>query len=355
MVVFATPAPLRCRPRDSGRSFSGSACSTDRAGSCSRNNRGARSPAVRAARFAAVRKAADPERLRRYRATSTPTIEPASRSAQTPASSSRFSTAATAGRLLEFDEAREFAEFERREVVFRSASTKAALLVANTPEVSTRCAAATPWRDRAVCIPFSPSPYVSRSTANDDRDAAILQKYDLEPNYLFYPAQFWSHRIMRRCWRRWRVARPGIEVDTGAVRIGPRRASRGRSFVAQYGLADQVRILGFVPSSRISSPLYRQAAAPRDGELFRPHKSPAAGKPGRSGRRSSTPRLSRLQAGDAAILFDYDSPASLADAIVKASSAQERVRLAAAGKQSRQFLRSRPRKGTTGLPSTCCA
>ena len=45
------------------------------------------------------------------------------------------------------------------------------------------------------------------------------------------------------------------------------------------------------------------------------------------------PEAFKAQAGDAAILFDYDSPSSLADAIVKACSAQERVRLAAAGKQ----------------------
>ena len=136
----------------------------------------------------------------------------------------------------EFDEVREFAEFERREVVFRSASTKAALVIANAPEIiDTLCRRYAMERDRAVCIPFSPSPYVSRSTANDDQDAAILQKYGLEPNYLFYPAQFWSHK--KSCdgvGGAGDVARAGIEVDTGAVRIGPRRASRRRA-ETKYG------------------------------------------------------------------------------------------------------------------------
>ena len=132
----------------------------------------------------------------------------------------------------EFDEVREFGEFERREVVFRSASTKAALVIANAPEmIDTLCRRYAMERDRAVCIPFSPSPYVSRSTANDGQDAAILQKYDLEPSYLFYPAQFWSHKNHATVLAALAtVARAGIEVDTGAVRIGPRRASRGRSF-----------------------------------------------------------------------------------------------------------------------------
>ena len=233
----------------------------------------------------------------------------------------------------EFDEVREFAEFERREVVFRSASTKAALVIANAPEIiDTLCRRYAMERDRAVCIPFSPSPYVSRSTANDDQDAAILQKYGLEPNYLFYPAQFWSHKnhatvlaalaMLREQGLKWTL------VLCGSDR-GERRAVEAS--IAQYGLADQVRILGFVPSSDLG-PLYRQAAALVMASYFGPTNLPpleawAVGTP------VIYPEAFKAQAGDAAILFDYDSPASLADAIVKASSAQECVRLAAAGKQ----------------------
>jgi hypothetical protein len=55
----------------------------------------------------------------------------------------------------EFDEVREFAEFERREMVFRSASTKAAVVVSNAKEIiDALCCRYAMEPDRAVCIPF---------------------------------------------------------------------------------------------------------------------------------------------------------------------------------------------------------
>ena len=44
------------------------------------------------------------------------------------------------------------------------------------------------------------------------------------------------------------------------------------------------------------------------------------------------PAAFAAQAGNAAILFDYDSPASLAEAIIKVRSTDERARLVEAGK-----------------------
>jgi glycosyltransferase involved in cell wall biosynthesis len=51
------------------------------------------------------------------------------------------------------------------------------------------------------------------------------------------------------------------------------------------------------------------------------------------------------QAGDAAVLFDYDDPASLAAAIVKVGSAEERSRLAAAGKERLAYFAERIDEG----------
>ena len=254
----------------------------------------------------------------------------------------------------EFDEVREFAEFERREVVFRSASTKAALVIANAPEIiDTLCRRYAMERDRAVCIPFSPSPYVSRSTANDDQDAAILQKYDLEPNYLFYPAQFWSHKNHATVsGGAGDVARPGTEVDTGAVRIGPRRASRGGGI----RLHNTVLLIRSESSVSFPPPISARSIADATALVMASYFGPTNLPPLEAwavGTPVIYPEAFKAQAGDAAILFDYDSPSSLADAIVKASSAQECVRLATAGKQRLGISRSRPRKGTTSSPSTC--
>lgn len=236
----------------------------------------------------------------------------------------------------EFDEAREFAEFERREIVFRSASTKAALVVANAREViDALCRRYAMEPDRAVCIPFSPSPYVTQATSADEQklaDAAILQKYGIEPGYLFYPAQFWSHKNHATI-----LLAMGLLRDQGQqttlVLCGSDRGSRGaiEALAAQLGLGDRVRILGFVPSPELG-PLYRNAMALVMASYFGPTNLPpleawSVGTP------VIYPEAFKAQAGDAAILFDYDNPASLAEAIIKSGMPEERARLAAAGEQ----------------------
>jgi glycosyltransferase involved in cell wall biosynthesis len=247
--------------------------------------------------------------------------------------------------MPEFDEVREFAEFERREMVFRSASTKAALVLANAPEiVDTLCRRYAMERDRAVCIPFSPSPYVSRSVANEAEDAAVLGKYGLEPNYLFYPAQFWSHKNHATVLAALALLRErGLKKTL--VLCGSDRGMRGplEASIARYGLSDQVRILGFVPSSDLGA-LYRQAAALVMASYFGPTNLPpleawAVGTP------IIYPEAFKAQAGDAAVLFDYDSPGSLAEAIVKVGSPEERARLVVAGRKRLQYFAEQTDEG----------
>jgi glycosyltransferase involved in cell wall biosynthesis len=233
----------------------------------------------------------------------------------------------------EFDEVREFAQFERRETVWRSACTKAALVVTNAQElVDMLCRRYAMERDRAVCIPFSPSPYVARSNgaAAAEADAATLRKYDLEPGYLFYPAQFWSHKNHGTILLAMRLLKDRGQQHR-LVLCGSDRGSRSafEALAAKQGLADSVRILGFVPSIELGT-LYRNAAALVMASYFGPTNLPpleawTAGTP------VIYPEAFEAQAGDAAVLFDYDDPASLADAIVKVGLPEERARLVDAG------------------------
>jgi glycosyltransferase involved in cell wall biosynthesis len=232
----------------------------------------------------------------------------------------------------EFDEVREFGEFERREMLFRSASTKAVLVVVNAEpliDALSRRYAMEP--DRAVCIPLSASTYVGRSIANSEAgDASVLLKYKLEPGYLFYPAQFWPHKNHATL-----LAALALLRDRGLkkrlVLCGSDRGARGRveALIAQYQLADQVSILGFVDSAELGA-LYRGALALVMPSYFGPTNLPpleawAVGTP------VIYPEVFKAQAGDAAILFDYDNPRSLADAIVSVESAETRARLSLAG------------------------
>lgn len=246
----------------------------------------------------------------------------------------------------EFDEVREFAQFERRDTVWRNGAIKASVVVTNADElIDMLCRRYAMERDHAVCIPFSPSSYVSRSDATGAaEDNAILRKHGIEPGYLFYPAQFWSHKNHATILLAMRLLRDQGERHR-LVLCGSDRGARAafEALVAQHGLGDCVRILGFVPSAELGA-LYRGASALVMATYFGPTNLPpleawAVGTP------VIYPEAFQAQAGDAAILFDYDDPASLAKAITKVGSAEERTRLAIAGQQRLAYFAERIDEG----------
>ena len=231
----------------------------------------------------------------------------------------------------EFPEVRTFGEFERREILFGLASTKAAVVIVNAPElVDDLCRRYAMERDRAVCIPFSPSAYVSQSAPDAADDAAVLAKYRLEPGYLFYPAQFWPHKNHMTLLAALALLRER-GITERLVLCGSDRGGRDKinAAIRTYGLSDQISIIGFVESAELGA-LYRGAAALVMPSYFGPTNLPpmeawAVGTP------VIYPEAFKAQAGDAAILFDYDDPRSLADAIVSLRTDGTRERLRTAG------------------------
>lgn len=238
----------------------------------------------------------------------------------------------------EFDEVRAFAEFERREMLFRSASTKAVIVVVNAHEITDALVRRYAMdSERAVCIPFSPSPYVGRAVNDTTSDAAVLAKYGIEPGYLFYPAQFWSHKNHATILGALALLRER-GIGKRLVLCGSDRGARGmvEDLISSLSLKDQVHILGFVPSSELAA-LYRGAAALVMASYFGPTNLPpleawAVGTP------VIYPQAFAAQAGDAALLFDYDSPSSLAEAIVMLEAPEVHARLVAAGKARLQHF-----------------
>ncbi|MGY3343470.1 MULTISPECIES: glycosyltransferase [unclassified Bradyrhizobium] len=246
----------------------------------------------------------------------------------------------------EFDEVREFAQFERRDIVWRSAVTKAAVVITNADElIDMLCRRYAMERDHAVCIPFSPSVYVSRSGESDEvTDAAILGKHGVEPGYLFYPAQFWSHKNHATILLAMRLLRDQGERHT-LVLCGsdPGARTAFEALVAQYELSDSVRMLGFVPSAELGA-FYRGAHALVMATYFGPTNLPPL-EAWAVGTAVIYPEAFKAQAGEAAVLFDYDDPASLAKAIAKVGSTDERARLAAAGKERLAYFAERIDEG----------
>lgn len=231
----------------------------------------------------------------------------------------------------EFPEVRTFGEFERREILFRLASTKAVAVIVNASElIDDLCRRYAMERERAICIPFSPSTYVSRSAPDAAADAAVLAKYRLEPGYLFYPAQFWPHKNHITLLAALALLRER-GITERLVLCGSNRSGRDKIDLAirTHGLSDQISIVGFVESAELGA-LYRGASALVMPTYFGPTNLPpleawAVGTP------VIYPEAFKAQAGDAAILFDYDDPRSLADAIVSLRAEGTRERLSAAG------------------------
>lgn len=231
----------------------------------------------------------------------------------------------------EFPEVRTFGEFERREILFRLASTKAVAVIVNASElIDDLCRRYAMERDRAICIPFSPSTYISRSAPDATADAAVLAKYRIEPGYLFYPAQFWPHKNHITLLAALALLRER-GITERLVLCGSNRSGRDKIDLAirTYGLSDQISIIGFVESAELGA-LYRGASALVMPTYFGPTNLPpleawAVGTP------VIYPEAFKAQAGDAAILFDYDDPRSLADAIVSLRADGTRERLSAAG------------------------
>ncbi|MEH2487050.1 glycosyltransferase [Bradyrhizobium sp. AZCC 2230] len=231
----------------------------------------------------------------------------------------------------EFPEVRTFGEFERREILFRLASTKAVAVIVNASElIDDLCRRYAMERERAICIPFSPSTYVSKSAPDAAADAAVLAKYRLEPGYLFYPAQFWPHKNHVTLLAALALLRER-GITERLVLCGSNRSGRDKIdlSIGTYGLSDQISIIGFVESAELGA-LYRGASALVMPTYFGPTNLPpleawAVGTP------VIYPEAFKAQAGDAAILFDYDDPRSLADAIVSLRAEGTRARLSAAG------------------------
>lgn len=231
----------------------------------------------------------------------------------------------------EFPEVRTFGEFERREILFRLASTKAVAVIVNASElIDDLCRRYAMERERAICIPFSPSTFVSRSAPDTAADAAVLAKYRLDPGYLFYPAQFWPHKNHITLLAALALLRKR-GITERLVLCGSNRSGRDKidTAIRTHGLSDQISIIGFVESAELGA-LYRGASALVMPTYFGPTNLPpleawAVGTP------VIYPEAFRAQAGDAAILFDYDDPRSLADAIVSLRAEGTRARLSAAG------------------------
>jgi len=215
--------------------------------------------------------------------------------------------------MPEFPEVRTFGKFHSREDIFQHHLTPAMLVLADSTELADRIA----WRygvdrERILPMPFSPASHLT--TSNHLGITEVLSEYTLEPGYFFYPSQFWAHknhsRILEALLLLQHANLSPILVFAGSDQ-GNRRLIE--QLVSKLGLEQQVRILGYVPASKMYA-LYSGCRAVIMPTYFGPTNLPpleawALGKP------LIYSSLFAAQTKDAAILVNPDNATQIAEAI----------------------------------------
>jgi glycosyltransferase involved in cell wall biosynthesis len=167
----------------------------------------------------------------------------------------------------------------------------------------------------------------------DDKKA--LDELGLKPGYLFYPAQFWTHKNhlnLLRAIARLRDEGLAPKAVFAGADYGAERTVR--EAIAELNLSDQVRMLGFVDHSQLTA-LYRNALALTYVSFFGPENLPpleafALNCPVIAANVSGA----QEQLGAAALLVNPADPVEIAAAIRRVSEdAPLRGQLRAAGKK----------------------
>ena len=147
--------------------------------------------------------------------------------------------------------------------------------------------------------------------------AGVLKKYGLRSNYLFYPAQFWSHKNHANLLLAVAELKREHQLDLPVVFVGSNKGNEEylRTFAAQLNPPVDVAFLGFVPLEDLVA-LYRGAFALAYVTFFGPENLPpleafALGCPVIASDVSGA----REQLGDAALFVDPRNPAEIAGAI----------------------------------------
>ena len=233
---------------------------------------------------------------------------------------------------LEFPEVREFNTFFWREKNYKYSFGSALLTLTDSAHLAN---IASKYycvdRHRFLPMPFSPSPFIEQIHAKKSMDT--LNKYNLCPDYFYYPAQFWAHKNHIRILQALIILRDEFNYRPFVVFSGKDYGNLGflEKYIKKNELHSQVKILGFVPFEDIRG-LYENAMAVTMPTYFGPTNLPpleawSIGVP-----LIYSAQLAE-QAGNAALLVDPDNAIELADAMMLCRNLDLRTQLIDAGFQ----------------------
>lgn len=222
----------------------------------------------------------------------------------------------------EFPEVRNDREFERRDVLYNTTLTKAVAVLVDS-EVGKQNVIRRYGVDnlRVHVMPFSPASGTQHSEIEYETSFIdIRSKYKLDIDYVFYPAQFWSHKNHIYLLRGLKILEEDYGIRIGVIFAGSDvggNLAHVKGVAQDLKLSERVRFAGFVSNEEVPY-LYRQSIALVMPSYFGPTNLPPLEAfslgvpvlyPDKSGLRE--------QVGDAALLMDLHDPASMAEHLAK--------------------------------------
>lgn len=228
----------------------------------------------------------------------------------------------------EFPEVRNYGEFERREFLYSRSIRKSFLTIVDSEKLSSLVQSRYGMdADRIIVMPFSPSPYISNSSHTCD---SIISKYNIPPEYIFYPAQFWPHKNHTRILLSIKELEKHGHKSSIVFSGGDMGAKNELIALSKkLGINDRTHFIGFVDSEDLAA-LYSNAQCLLMPTYFGPTNLPPL-----EAWKCGTPVLYsnelKSQVGDAAICFDPDSAKSIAESIITIQDIDTKEKVVNAG------------------------
>jgi glycosyltransferase involved in cell wall biosynthesis len=217
-----------------------------------------------------------------------------------------------------FPEVSELGEWTSREKPYAWHLRRAAVVIAGTQAGQAEIERFYQIPAENIKILPHPTPSFALGVPTSD-SAAVLEKYLLPADYLFYPAQFWAHKNHANLLYAAQILRDQHDLVFPLVFTGADHGNRPyiEKLITELRLNDQVHFLGFVPREDLND-LYRNAFALTYMTLFGPENLPpleafAFGCPVVASRVSGAEE----QLGEAAILVNPIDPQDIAAGLLR--------------------------------------
>ncbi len=152
----------------------------------------------------------------------------------------------------EFPEVRHSREIEKREYLYQNVLKKAVAVICDS-EIGKKNIARiyniNP--DRVYVNYFQPSAFLATSIS----DLTILESQHIDPDYLFYPAQFWAHKNHIFILEALKINKDKGGAPIKVVFAGTDKGNAHyiKSVIHQYELIEDIYFVGFVPNEHLKT------------------------------------------------------------------------------------------------------